>query len=329
MMMYEIDDDVRENDIIKDIPLSVVIPVLNEEENIPCIYPKLRDVMDKLYGEYEIIFVDDGSTDNSFEILKEIHSKDSKVKIIKFRKNFGQTAAISAGVDHSKGNIIVTMDSDLQNDPRDIPKLLQKIDEGFDVVSGWRILRRDPFTKKIPSSISNFLARQLTGLNIHDFGCTLKAYKREVLTDLELCGEVHRYIPALVAWEGFKIAEVGVKHHPRRKGKTKYGWKRFVKGLLDLILVTFWQRYSARPIHVFGGLGLLLALVGFTLFGYMGIMRLFFEYPLSERPLFLLSILMMIIGIQFIATGVLADIMLKLYYSQGKRRSYSVEKLYN
>jgi len=218
------------------------------------------------------------------------------------------------------------MDSDLQNDPNDISKLLQKMDEGFDVVSGWRINRKDPITKKMPSFLSNFIARYLTDVNIHDFGCTLKAYKREVLTDLELYGETHRYILALVAWKGFKIGEIKAGHHPRKKGKTKYGWKRFVKGILDLILVTFWQRYSARPIHIFGGLGLLLAFFGILLSGYLGFKKIFFGYPLSDRPALFLAVLTIIIGLQFIVTGVLADIMLKIYYGQGLRRNYSIEK---
>ena len=306
--------------------VSIVIPVLNESGSLPELYSKLKESMDKLKREYEIIFIDDGSADNSFEILKEIHLKDSRVKVIKFRKNFGQTVAISAGFDHAKGNVIVTMDSDLQNDPGDISKLLQKMDEGFDVVSGWRADRKDPFTKKIPSMISNFLARHLTSVKIHDFGCTLKAYKREVLNELELYGETHRYIPALVAWKGFKIGEIKVKHYPRKHGKTKYGWKRFIKGILDLILVTFWQRYSTRPIYVFGGLGLLLALLGAFLSGYLGFKRIFFGYPLSDRPALLLAVLTIIIGIQFIATGVLADIMLKVYYGQGLKKNYSIEK---
>ncbi|MEX0569207.1 MAG: glycosyltransferase family 2 protein [Candidatus Njordarchaeota archaeon] len=306
--------------------ISVVIPVLNESESLPELYSKLKGSMDKLKKKYEIIFIDDGSADNSFEILKEIHLKDSRVKVIKFRKNFGQTVAISAGFDHAKGNVIVTMDSDLQNDPGDISKLLQKMDEGFDVVSGWRADRKDPFTKRIPSMISNFLARHLTSVKIHDFGCTLKAYKREVLNELELYGETHRYIPALVAWKGFKIGEIKVKHYPRKHGKTKYGWKRFIKGILDLILVTFWQRYSTRPIYIFGGLGLLLALLGAFLSGYLGFKRIFFGYPLSDRPALLLAVLTIIIGIQFIATGVLADIMLKVYYGQGLKKNYSIEK---
>ncbi|MBN2014706.1 MAG: glycosyltransferase family 2 protein [Candidatus Altiarchaeota archaeon] len=311
----------------ENIELSIVVPVFNESESLAELYSKLKQVIERLNKEYEIVFIDDGSTDNSFEVLEGIHAQDSRVKAIKFRKNFGQTAAISAGFDYTKGKIIVTMDSDLQNDPEDIPKLLQKLDEGFDVVSGWRTDRKDPITKKIPSLISNFLARHLTGVNIHDFGCTLKVYKRDVLTDMELYGDVHRYIPALIAWKGFKIGEIQVKHHPRKKGKTKYGCKRFIKGILDLILVTFWQKYSARPIHIFGSVGLLLFLLGFVLGGYLGVMRLFFGYPLSDKPLFLLSILILIIGIQFIATGVLADIMLKLYHTQGKRRNYFIERI--
>ncbi len=307
--------------------ISVVIPVLNESESLPELYSKLKGSMDKLKKKYEIIFIDDGSADNSFEILKEIHLKDSRVKVIKFRKNFGQTVAISAGFDHAKGNVIVTMDSDLQNDPGDISKLLQKMDEGFDVVSGWRADRKDPFTKKIPSMISNFLARHLTSVKIHDFGCTLKAYKREVLNELELYGETHRYIPALVAWKGFKIGEIKVKHYSRKHGKTKYGWKRLIKGILDLSLVTFWQRYSTRPIYVFGGLGILLSLLGIIGGLYCVYLKISQGVDLSNHFLAVASFLSLILGIQFFVSGILADIAIKNYYSVVGRKSYHIEEV--
>ncbi len=306
--------------------ISVVIPVYNEEENIPSLYSKLKDVLERIRAEYEIIFIDDGSTDKSFSLLAGIHSKDGRVKVIKFRKNFGQTAAMSAGFEQSKGDVLITMDSDLQNDPEDIPMLLKKLDEGFDLVSGWRAGRKDPVTKKIPSMISNTLARYLTGVDIHDSGCTLKAYRRETLQGLELYGELHRYIPALVAWKGFRIGEVKVTHHPREKGKTKYGISRLFKGVLDLMLVTFWQKYSNRPIHIFGGFGLLLTFLGVVFAGYLGLLRIFYDYPLSDKPAFLVAVLMIVVGVQFIGTGILADIMLKTYYGQGTRKAYSIEK---
>jgi len=304
--------------------ISVVIPVLNEEENIPELYSELRDVLEKLNKPYEIIFIDDGSTDNSFKILKEIHEKDNKVKVIKFRRNFGQTPAISAGFDHATGSIIITMDSDLQNDPKDIPKLLEKINEGYDVVSGWRADRKDPFlTKKIPSKISNWLTRRLTGVDIHDFGCTLKAYRGEVLKDVKLYGEMHRFIPAIVSWKGFKVSEIPVEHHSRKFGKTKYGTWRIMKGFLDLLVVTFWQKYSTRPIHLFGGLGLLLSFSGFLIGLYLSIIKFFYHQGISNRPLLLLGILIIILGVQFIIFGLLADIMIKIYYQE--ERQYNIE----
>lgn len=308
-----------------DTELSVVIPVFNESESLSELYSKLKQVMERLNKGYEIVFIDDGSTDNSFEVLKEISSRDPRVKVIKFRRNFGQTAAISAGFDHCKGNTIVTLDSDLQNDPGDIPKLLEKFEEGFDVVSGWRADRKDPITKRLPSLFSNFLARHLTGVDIHDFGCTLKAYKREVLADLELYGEIHRYIPALVAWKGFKIGEIRVKHHPRKHGATKYGLRRISKGSLDLLLITFWQKYSNRPIHIFGGLGVILILLGILSGAYSIYLKLFEGIDLSNHFLAVASFLSLILGVQFFISGILADIMIRIYKAHHKN-NYSIKE---
>ncbi len=307
--------------------LSVILPVFNEEGNLLPLYRKLVKVLKQHRYSYEIIFIDDGSTDNSYNILKKIYLQDKKhVKVIKFRKNYGQTASINSGFKYSNGDILITMDSDLQNDPSDIPKLLNKLKEGYDVVSGWRYNRKDGFSKKVMSRFSNWLHRKLTGLNIHDSGCTLKAYKREVIKDLELYGEIHRYIPALTYWKGFKIAEVKVRHHPRIYGKTKYNWKRLVKGLLDLINIKFWMQYSSRPLHLFGAFGLLQIFFGGLLFTYLIIMRLFFNEPLSDRPLFLLSILTVIGGFQFLILGFLSDIMIKVYYG-GRHEPYNIEKI--
>ncbi len=307
--------------------ISIVIPIFNEEENIQILYSELNKILEELKKDYEIIFVDDGSNDRSFEILEKIHNEDKNVKIIKFRKNFGQTAAISAGFEKAKGEVVITMDADLQNDPNDIPCLLEKISEGYDVVSGWRKGRKDPLLrKKIPSKISNFLTRKLTGVNIHDFGCTLKAYKKEVLTDLELYGEMHRYIPAIVAWKGFRLSEIEVKHLPRKFGKSKYGIWRIMKGFLDLLVVVFWQKYSTRPIHLFGALGILMGFFGFLIGVYLTILRIFYNEGIKDRPLLLLGILLIILGVQFIIFGLLADIMIKIYYRK-KEKSYSIEKI--
>jgi glycosyltransferase involved in cell wall biosynthesis len=308
------------------IAISIVIPIYDEEENLKELHTRLTEVLPAITETYEIIFVDDCSTDNSFAILEEINNEDKKVKVIKFRRNFGQSAAISAGFDYSKGDVIITMDGDLQNDPEDIPKLLDALEKGdYDVVCGWRFDRADSMLKKSFSRIANRLRRRFTDEDIHDTGCTLRAYKKECIADLELYGEMHRYIPALLLWKGYKIGEVKVRHHERKHGKTKYSWKRVVKGFLDLIVVTFWQRFSARPIHIFGGLGLVLSVVGLVVSLYLVIQRLFFDMSLADRPLFMVSIFMVLVGVQFIVTGVLADIMLKVYYGQKERKYYLVD----
>ncbi|ODS35026.1 glycosyl transferase [Candidatus Altiarchaeales archaeon WOR_SM1_SCG] len=308
--------------------VSIVIPVLNEEKNIPILYLELKKVMDALDKNYEIIFIDDGSTDKTFNILKELREKDKKVKIIKFRKNFGQTSAIQAGFDHAKGDVLIITDGDLQNDPADIPKLLEKLDEGFDVVSGWRADRKDPFfTKKIPSKISNWLASALTCVKIHDFGCTLKAYTRDSLEDVRIYGEMHRYIPALVAWSGFSVTEIKVNHRPRKYGKTKYGIKRLLKGFLDLINLKFWMEYSTRPLHLFGFLGLCLFFMGFITGLYLTIMRLFYGVSLSNRPLLLLAVLLVVLGMQFIIFGFLGELIVRVYYDEKDRKIYKIKEI--
>lgn len=308
--------------------ISVVVPFYNEEENIEPLYTELSDVLKSLNREYSIFFVDDGSTDNTYKNMLKICEKDNKIKIIKLRKNFGQSAALKAGFDHAQGDIVISMDGDLQNDPANIPKLIEKIEnEDYDVVCGWRADRKDPISKKITSKFANRLRKMTTGEVIHDSGCTFRAYRNECIKGMDLYGETHRYIPAMLLWKGYRIGEIKVKHHPRKYGKTKYSWKRILKGFLDLIVICFWQKFSVRPIHVFGGLGLLLGISGTLLGGYMGIERLFFGKGLSDRPLFLLAILMVIIGVQFVVSGILADIMCKLYYGQNERKNYLIEKM--
>jgi len=310
----------------KPVDISIVIPVYNEEENIKELHTRLSNVLPAITEKYEILLVDDGSTDNTFAILKDLNREDKRVKVIKFRKNFGQSAAISAGFGFSRGDVIITMDADLQNDPDDIPKLLDELEVGdYDVICGWRFDRADSMFKKLFSKIANLLRRRFTDEGIHDSGCTLRAYKKECIADLELYGEMHRYIPALLLWKGYKIGEVKVRHHERKHGTTKYSWRRIIKGFLDLIVVTFWQKYSARPIHVFGGLGLVLSIVGGVISLYLVLQRLFFGMSLSDRPLFIVAIFMVLVGIQFVVTGVLADIMLKVYYGQKERKLYLVE----
>lgn len=310
----------------KPVKISIVIPVYNEEENLKELHAKLTNVLPAFTETYEILFVDDGSTDNSYVILKGLTRKDKKVKVIKFRRNFGQSAALSAGFDYSRGEMIITMDGDLQNDPGDIPKLLGELEKkDYDVICGWRFDRADSMLKKTFSRIANRLRRRFTAEDIHDSGCTLRAYKRECIADLELYGEMHRYIPTLLLWKGYKIGEVKVRHYERKYGKTKYTWKRIVKGFLDLIVVIFWQKFSVRPIHIFGGLGLVLSVVGSVVGLYLVISRLFFGMGLADRPLFIVAIFMVIVGIQFVVFGVLADIMLKVYYGLKERKNYLVE----
>ncbi|MEM4245386.1 MAG: glycosyltransferase family 2 protein [Candidatus Nanoarchaeia archaeon] len=301
--------------------ISIVIPVYNEERNVRILYDEIKKTMDHLGKKYEVIFVDDGSTDNTFNELTKLNAK-----VIKFRKNFGQTAALAAGFDHAKGNVIITMDGDLQNDPKDIPLLLTKINEGYDVVSGWRWKRHDTFTKKLASKIANKMRRVLINERIHDSGCSLKAYKKECFHDIDLMGEMHRYLPAILGWKGFKIGEVKVSHRPRSYGKTKYGGGRIVKGFLDLLNVLFWRKYSNRPLHMFGGFGLLLTTCGFLLGIGLLIARQFFHYSLGASQLPLLAVLMAVIGIQFFISGLMADISIKNYYKNG-RKTYSIEKI--
>lgn len=312
----------------KMLEVSVVIPIYNEEGNIRELYTKLNDVLSIITENYEVIFVDDGSTDNSFNILKEINTENKNVVVVKFRRNFGQTAALSAGFDHFKGDIIITMDGDLQNDPEDIALLLTKINEGYDIVSGWRVDRKDPFfTKKLPSKFSNWLASKLTGVKLHDFGCTFKAYTREVVENINLYGEMHRYIPALASQMGVSIAEVKVRHHPRQHGKSKYGITRLMRGMLDLITVKFLLSYSMRPLQLFGIPGIISLFIGFVIGAYLTVGKLFFGMSLADRPLLLLAVLLMFLGVQFVTMGLLGEIITRTYYEIQGKPIYAVKEI--
>ncbi|AKB29604.1 Glycosyl transferase, family 2 [Methanosarcina siciliae T4/M] len=307
------------------VELSIVIPAYNEEESVVPCYWEVIEALKPLGKSYEIIFLDDGSTDSTFEKLNELSKTDNRLRVLKLRKNFGQSAALRAGFDHAEGRYIITMDADLQNDPHDIPLLLQKLEsEDFDVVCGWRYSRKDTFSKKVYSKFANYLRKKLTHEQIHDSGCTLRAYKKECVNNLELYGELHRYIPAMLGWKGYRIGEIKINHRERQYGKTKYNWKRLFRGFLDLLVVAFWERYSVRPMHVFGGAGLVFGFLGFIISMYLGIMRLVYGRGLSDRPLFLVGILLIIVGVQFLATGVLADILLKIYYGQNGRKNYLI-----
>ena len=275
----------------KKLDLSIILPVFNEEENISHQYENIVNSVDPLKINYEIIFVDDGSTDNSFEMLKRIAQKDKKVNVIVFRRNFGQTAAMAAGIDYSNGEIIVMMDCDLQNDAEDIKRLLDKIDEGYDVVSGWRRDRKDSLiTRRIPSKLANWLISKISGVKLHDLGCSLKAYRREVLRQVKLYGEMHRFIPIHVSWVGAKIVEIPVKHYPRRFGSSNYGLLRVYKVLLDLITVKFMGTYSTKPIYVFGGVGLLLFMISIFSGTTVLLMKVFLDHSMIRNPLLLLTV---------------------------------------
>jgi glycosyltransferase involved in cell wall biosynthesis len=311
-----------------DIEISVVVPAYNEEENVELCYREIIDTLEPLGISYEIIFVDDGSTDLTFKKLQYLSKNDDRLKVIKLRKNFGQSAALRAGLDCATGKNIITMDADLQNDPKDIPKLLEKLnEEDFDVVCGWRFDRKDPFSKKLFSKFANKLRKSFTGETIHDSGCTLRAYVKESTESLELYGELHRYIPAMLFWKGYKIGEIKTNHRERKNGRTKYNWKRIIKGFLDLLVVTFWQKYSLRPIHIFGSMGILLSFFGGIISLYMVILRLFYGIGITDRPLFTVSIMSIVIGVQFFTIGILADVLVKIYYSQNGRKNYFVERI--
>lgn len=301
--------------------LSIIIPVYNEEENIAALFAQLREALTDIGRSYEIIAVDDGSRDGSFELLKELHDQDDHLQVVRFRRNFGQTAAFAAGFDQSRGDVVITMDADLQNDPADIPLLLAEVDKGYDVVSGWRVDRQDAFvTRRLPSVVANWLISQVTGVHLHDYGCSLKAYRREVVKGVQLYGELHRFIPALSSWMGVSVTEIPVRHHARRFGKSKYGISRTIRVLLDLLTVRFLLSYSTRPIQIFGGLGLLSFLVGTALGVYLTFVKLALGQDIGSRPLLLLAVLLMLVGVQLITMGLLGELVVRTYYeSQGKR----------
>jgi glycosyltransferase involved in cell wall biosynthesis len=305
MMLDPINPEVTEID--SKVKVSIVIPVYNEEQSINILYRKIENVFKKIQSGYEIIYIDDGSTDFSFQKMEDISRIDRHIKIIKFRKNFGKSTALSAAFSCVRGSIIITMDGDLQDDPDEIPNFISKIEEGYDLVSGWKYPRNDPFTKTIPSLIFNKLTCLFTGVDLHDFNCGFKAYKRVVIKNIKLYGEMHRYIPALADWNGFKITEIKIKHHPRSSGKSKYGFSRLLKGLLDLITVKFLTNYASRPLHVFGVPGIISFLVGIIIGIYLVMLKYLENAQLSERPLLLLSILLIVIGFQFISMGLLAE----------------------
>ncbi len=309
--------------------VSLIVPVFNEEGSLTLLHDRLTEILTDLGESYEVVFVDDGSRDGSFAQLRALSESDSAVRVVRLRRNFGQTAALMAGFDQARGQILVTIDADLQNDPADIPMLLRKLDEGYDIVSGWRKHRTDPLlTKGLPSKLSNKLASWLTGIHLHDYGCTLKAYRREVIDELHLYGELHRYIPAVASAIGVRVAEVEVRHHPRGYGSSKYGAGRLVRGLLDLITVKLLLTYMNRPMQMFAGLGLLLMGVG----GMAGIatvlMKVFMGVDMTGNPLLYLSTLGLITAIQFLSMGFLGEIAVRTYHETQRKPIYVVQEVF-
>jgi len=310
--------------------LSIVSPVYNEEKNIKIFYHELIKVIDNIDYKCEIIFINDGSNDNSKNILKEISEVDKRVKVINFRRNFGQTASISAGILYSTGNLIITIDSDLQNLPSDIPLLLDKINEGFDVVSGWRYKRNDNLlTKKIPSFLANKVISFISGVKLNDYGCTLKAYKNYIIKNVNLYGEMHRFIPIYATWIGCRISEVKVNHNKRLHGKSNYGLNRFYKVILDLMVVKFLSEYSVKPIYFFGGMGILTILISFFILAYALYLKLSEGRSLILTPLPLLSSFTFLTGITFLLLGLVAEILMRTYYESQNKSTYVIDNLIN
>jgi glycosyltransferase involved in cell wall biosynthesis len=307
--------------------VSIVVPVFNEVENVPFLYLALGAAMDRTGYSWEVVFVDDGSTDGTASVLRALHARETAVRVVELRRNFGQTAAMAAGFDHARGKIIITMDGDLQNDPNDIPRLIDRLDEGYDVVSGWRANRQDGFwLRRLPSHVANRLISRTTGIHLHDYGCTLKANRRQVINELRLYGEMHRFIPALLGGNGARVAELPVAHHARRYGRSKYGISRTIRVVLDLLLVKFSLSFLTKPLQIFGLVGLLTFLPGMAICIYLVFARIFLAQGLADRPLFLLGILLAVLGAQFVSLGILAEIQIRTYHESSNRPIYRVRE---
>jgi glycosyltransferase involved in cell wall biosynthesis len=312
------------NDGLSEPDLSVLIPVLNEENSVGQLAQRVASVLDGIGRSFEIVFVDDGSSDETVSRIRKAHEEDPRVKLVGFRRNFGKAAALCAGFDIARGRIVVTMDGDLQDDPEEIPRFLETLEgEGLDLVSGWKKRRKDPISKRYPSLLFNWATRKLAQVDLHDFNCGFKAYRREVLEQIAVYGELHRYIPVLASRRGFRVGEITVTHHPRQHGKSKYGWDRFYKGFLDLITVLFITKYTRRPLHLFGVIGLLAVGVGFAINFYLFILWLNDE-SLSQRPLLLLGVLLMLLGIQVLTTGLVGEMI--TFKNFRRSDSYSVRE---
>jgi glycosyltransferase involved in cell wall biosynthesis len=310
--------------------ISVIVPIYNEQESIAPLCEGLFGVLDDIGRRFEVICINDGSTDGSTAALQQAAAQRNELRVVNFRRNYGQTAAMMAGIDYASGDIILSIDADLQNDPRDIPALLAKMDEGFDVVSGWRKDRQDEAIRRnFVSRVANWIISQISGVWLHDFGCTLKAYRREVVKDVRLYGEMHRFIPIYASWMGARVCEIPVRHHARKFGKSKYGLERILKVTLDLVVVKFLDRYLVKPIYVFGGFGLLSLLVSFLLTLFMIWLKFFEGVSMIQTPLPLLAALTFLVGVQSILLGLIAEILVRTYFEARERRAYSVRDTIN
>lgn len=310
------------------IDVSIVVPLYNEAESLPRLYESLLPLLDDWAREFEVILVDDGSTDNTADILRGLQAQDNRLTAVFLRRNFGQTAAFAAGFDHARGNVIVTMDGDLQNDPADIPMLLDKMDEGYDIVSGWRVDRQDTYiTRKLPSQVANRLISRITGVQLHDYGCSLKAYHRDVIDGIQLYGEMHRFIPALASWMGVRVTEVPVNHNAREFGQSKYGLSRIVRVILDLLTVKFLLDYATRPIQIFGLLGLIMLLIGGGMGTYLATIRLFFDQAIGNRPMVILAALLIMVGVQLVIMGLLGEVLVRTYHEAQNKPVYVVREV--
>jgi len=302
--------------------VSIVVPLYNEEESLEELFSKINDVLSKQKQIFEICFIDDGSTDGSLNTLKELHLKYSEIKILSFRKNYGKSAALSEGFKLAKGDIIITMDADLQDDPAEIPNIIDKINNGYDLVSGWKKKRFDPLGKTIPSKLFNFITSRLTGIKINDFNCGLKGYRKQVIKEIPVYGSLHRYLPVLAHWKGFRVGEIVVQHHPRKYGETKYGLRRFFDGFFDLFTVLFLTRYRQKPLHLFGFFGLGSLTLGFIISLYLSILW-FMGQGIGNRPLLFLGVLLMIVGMQSFSIGLIGEMITNL---KGEEGSYSIKE---
>jgi glycosyltransferase involved in cell wall biosynthesis len=299
--------------------ISVVVPVHNEDRSVELLYDELRSALEPLAQEWEMIFVDDGSTDGTFAALTRLHSRAGNVRVVRLRRNFGKAAALVAGFDQAHGDIVVTIDGDLQDDPAEIPRLLAKLDEGFDLVSGWKAHRRDPVTRRMLSHIFNWVTSRFSGVRLHDMNCGLKAYRAEVVHGLRLYGELHRFIPVLAHYRGFRIAELPVNHRPREHGRSRYGLERYLRGFLDLLTVSFIGRYRHRPLHLFGGLGLALATVGIVILVYLTVDKLL-GHAIGGRPLLTLGVLLVVVGMQFFSLGLISEMITSHHEERAQER---------